>query len=145
METHKKTWQIDNLGAGLYFIKMTINGSESTIEFRVNSLIAKYFNLKSHQLKAMAFLLYLLILKTHNKNMKIFFTFFFSFVVSFLHSQSTYIVNNLSDNPTSGSGLNGSMRYCINQANANTGLDTIKFGVVTDNLPIIIDSTIKSI
>lgn len=90
----------------------------------------------------MAFLLYLLNTNT-NKNMKIFFTFFSLFVVSFLHSQSTYIVNNLSDNPASGSGLNGSMRYCINQANANTGLDTIKFGVVTDNLPIIIDSTIR--
>lgn len=35
IEFHKKSWQIDNLGAGLYFIKMTINGSESTIKLSV--------------------------------------------------------------------------------------------------------------
>jgi hypothetical protein len=75
--------------------------------------------------------------------MKKYFTFFSILLVSFLHSQTTYIVNNLSDNPASGSGLTGSIRYCINQANANTGLDTVKFGAVTDNLPIIIDSTIR--
>jgi hypothetical protein len=34
-EFHKKSWQIDDLGAGLYFIKMTINGSESTIKLSV--------------------------------------------------------------------------------------------------------------
>jgi len=75
--------------------------------------------------------------------MKKYFTFFSIFLVSFLYSQSTYIVNDLSDDPTIGSGLNGSMRYCIVQANANIGLDTIKFGVVTDNLPIMIDSTLR--
>lgn len=35
METHKKTWQIDDVTAGLYFIKMTINGMESTIKLSV--------------------------------------------------------------------------------------------------------------
>jgi hypothetical protein len=36
IEFHKKSWQIDDLGAGLYFIKMTINGMESTIKLSVN-------------------------------------------------------------------------------------------------------------
>jgi hypothetical protein len=35
IDTHKKSWQIDDLGAGLYFIKMTINGMESTIKLSV--------------------------------------------------------------------------------------------------------------
>jgi hypothetical protein len=35
IEFHKKSWQIDDLGTGLYFIKMTINGMESTIKLSV--------------------------------------------------------------------------------------------------------------
>lgn len=37
MEFHKKSWQIDDMSAGLYFIKMTINGSESTIKLSVTN------------------------------------------------------------------------------------------------------------
>lgn len=75
--------------------------------------------------------------------MKKYFTFFSIFFVSIINSQITYTVNDLSDNPAIGSGLSGSMRYCINQANSNAGLDTIRFAATTDNLPIIIDSTLR--
>ena len=37
MEFHKKSWQIDDVRAGLYFIKMTINGSESTIKLSITN------------------------------------------------------------------------------------------------------------
>ena len=89
----------------------------------------------------MAFLLNLQ--NKHKFIMKKHLTFSFLFLVSCIYAQNTYIVNNLSDDPTIGSGLTGSIRYCLNQANANTGLDTIKFSALTDNLPVIIDSTLR--
>ena len=35
IDTHKKSWQINDVSAGLYFIKMIINGEESTIKLSV--------------------------------------------------------------------------------------------------------------
>lgn len=35
IDTHKKSWQINDVSAGLYFIKMNINGLESTIKLSV--------------------------------------------------------------------------------------------------------------
>lgn len=37
MEMYKKSWQIDDVRSGLYFIKMTINGAESTIKLSVTN------------------------------------------------------------------------------------------------------------
>ena len=37
IETHKQSWQTNDLKSGLYFIKMTINGSESTIKLSVTN------------------------------------------------------------------------------------------------------------
>jgi hypothetical protein len=36
-EIHNKSWQINDVGAGLYFIKMTINGSENVIKLSVTN------------------------------------------------------------------------------------------------------------
>ncbi len=57
---------------------------------------------------------------------------------------ATYTVNSLDDTNT-GSGLSGTLRYCITQANASSGADTINFSVngtiiLTSNLPNITDS-----
>jgi hypothetical protein len=91
----------------------------------------------------MAFFIYIYITKNIISMKQFYFAFFTLFFLSHLNSQSTYVVNDLSDDPTIGSGLNGSMRYCINQANANLGLDTIKFSAFINTMPIIIDSTLK--
>lgn len=37
IDTHKQSWQTNDLRSGLYFIKMTINGSESTIKLWVTN------------------------------------------------------------------------------------------------------------
>jgi hypothetical protein len=55
-----------------------------------------------------------------------------------------YTVNSLDDTNT-GSGTSGTLRYCITQANASSGADTINFSVngtitLTSNLPNITDS-----
>jgi hypothetical protein len=34
-DVHKNSWQINDLSAGLYFIKISINGSESNIKLSV--------------------------------------------------------------------------------------------------------------
>jgi hypothetical protein len=37
VEAHQNTWQINDVSSGLYFIKMTINGTESTIKLSVTN------------------------------------------------------------------------------------------------------------
>jgi hypothetical protein len=37
IDTYKTTWQLDEFRSGLYFIKMTINGSESTIKLSISN------------------------------------------------------------------------------------------------------------